>query len=60
MKDKKFNKPQAEQCNIHIVVCSACGAELTDNECLTNIEMGADESQALCEKCWNQTETYEP
>ena len=60
MKDKKFDNLKEKQCNIHIVVCSACGTELTDNECFTNIEMGADESMALCERCWNQTEMYEP
>ena len=60
MKNEKLNIPQTEQCNIHIVVWSACGTELTDNECLTNIEIGADESMALCERCWNQTEMYEP
>lgn len=45
----------------HVVCCALCNDELTETEINTNLQMGAPESDAICEKCWQRLnqENYE-
>ena len=60
------NSKTEQPCTLHGGVCCAlCNDELTEIEINTNLQMGALESDAICERCWQQRnqenyEQYEP